>query len=157
MHTEELSYKVQYKLLNAADYGVPQTRERVVIVGIRSDIDARWIYPEPTHSQDRLLWDKYVTLDYWKRHGIQYAMTIDDKNIADRLYQRYGIFEPRGAAWNTVRDAIYFLPPAQSQNAISDHEFRDGARAYYGHTGSEIDLPAKTLKAGGHGVPAVKT
>jgi DNA (cytosine-5)-methyltransferase 1 len=31
--------------------------------------------------------------------------------------------------------------------------FRDGARAYPGHTGSYIDLPAKTLKAGGHGVP----
>jgi DNA (cytosine-5)-methyltransferase 1 len=32
-----IKYKVQYRLLNAADYGVPQTRERVVIVGIRSD------------------------------------------------------------------------------------------------------------------------
>lgn len=31
-------YNVQYRLLNAADFGVPQTRERVVIVGIRSDM-----------------------------------------------------------------------------------------------------------------------
>lgn len=63
-------YNVQYRLLNAADFGVPQTRERVVIVGIRSDIDAGWTFPAPTHSEDRLLWDQYVTNDYWKRHDI---------------------------------------------------------------------------------------
>ena len=36
---------------------------------------------------------------------------------------------------------------------IPDHIFRDGAKTYPGHTGSAIDQPAKTLKAGDHGVP----
>ena len=48
----ELGYTVKYKILNAADYGVPQTRIRVIIVGVRSDIDFDYIYPEPTHSKD---------------------------------------------------------------------------------------------------------
>ncbi len=44
---ESLGYKVQYKLLNAADYGVPQIRERVVIIG--SKLKNNFKYPEPTH------------------------------------------------------------------------------------------------------------
>ncbi len=48
---ENLGYKVKYKLLSAADYGVPQKRERVVIVGVRSDIDFEFLFPQPTHSQ----------------------------------------------------------------------------------------------------------
>lgn len=45
-------YKVVYKLLNAADYGVPQNRQRVIIVGVRKDVDAEFEYPAPTHSKD---------------------------------------------------------------------------------------------------------
>jgi len=44
---ESLGYRVQYKLLNAADYGVPQIRERVVIIG--SKLETNFQYPEPTH------------------------------------------------------------------------------------------------------------
>ena len=48
----DLGYKVQYKVLNAADYGVPQTRQRVIIIGVRNDIDFDFHYPLPTHNQD---------------------------------------------------------------------------------------------------------
>ena len=47
-----LGYVVKYKVLNAADYGVPQTRERVIIVGVRSDIQFDYIYPQPTHNKN---------------------------------------------------------------------------------------------------------
>lgn len=49
---EQLGYKVQYKILNAADYGVPQTRLRVFIIGIRKDINWNYEFPKITHSQD---------------------------------------------------------------------------------------------------------
>lgn len=49
---ENLGYVVKYKILNAADYGVAQTRLRVIIVGVRKDIDFDYVYPEPTHSKD---------------------------------------------------------------------------------------------------------
>ena len=45
-------YKVQHKKLNSAEHGVPQTRERVFIVGIRKDIEAEFVYPEPTHGPE---------------------------------------------------------------------------------------------------------
>lgn len=44
---ESLGYKVKYKLLNAADYGAPQIRERIIIIG--SKLKTEFEYPEPTH------------------------------------------------------------------------------------------------------------
>ncbi|MBO7534753.1 MAG: DNA (cytosine-5-)-methyltransferase, partial [Victivallales bacterium] len=43
----DLGYKVDIKLLHASDYGVPQLRPRVVIIGIRNDVHGNFQYPEP--------------------------------------------------------------------------------------------------------------
>jgi len=48
----QLGYRVKAQVLNAADYGVPQTRQRVIIVGVRNDIDFEYEYPLPTHQKD---------------------------------------------------------------------------------------------------------
>ena len=53
-----LGYEVQYQLLNAADYGVPQIRYRVIIVGMRDDLHQRYIYPSPTHAKDESMFLK---------------------------------------------------------------------------------------------------
>lgn len=42
-------YRIQYQLFNTADYGVPQTRYRVIIIGIRNDLNHEYIFPTPTH------------------------------------------------------------------------------------------------------------
>ena len=49
---KELGYNVQMKLLNAANYGVPQKRERVIFVGVRKDITKKFEYPIETHNKD---------------------------------------------------------------------------------------------------------
>ena len=48
---EELGYDVTWKILNAADFGVPQRRERVFIVGVRNDLHTAFEFPSPTHSK----------------------------------------------------------------------------------------------------------
>lgn len=45
-------YRVIHRLFNAADYGVPQKRERVIIVGVRADLDYAFAFPKPTHSRN---------------------------------------------------------------------------------------------------------
>lgn len=150
-------YRVLYKLVNAADFGVPQCRERVVIVGIRSDINETWSFPVATHSEERLLWEQYVTGDYWERHKVPKKQrdvpTIALQERIARLKARYGMFAPETKPWLTIRDALSGVPDPRSNHLIPDHRFRDGARVYPGHTGSAYDCPAKTIKAGGHGVP----
>lgn len=49
---EKLGYHVEYKLHNTANFGVPQTRERVIIIGIRKDIGEKIIWPKETHAED---------------------------------------------------------------------------------------------------------
>jgi len=46
----ELGYKPFFKVLNAADYGSPQKRERLFIIGIRKDIEIDFVFPKPTHG-----------------------------------------------------------------------------------------------------------
>jgi DNA (cytosine-5)-methyltransferase 1 len=91
----DLGYKVSVNPVNAADYGIPQKRERVFIVGIRNDIKNKFVFPAPTHI----------------------------------------------GKWRTIRDVLGSPPDGKP------------ARTYAGHTGSVLDSPAKTIKAGAHGVP----
>jgi len=64
--------------------------------------------------------------------------------------KRYGMWAPEQKPWRTMRDAFEGLG---EPNGHGEHSLREGAKAYPGHTGSDIDEPSKTIKAGGHGVP----
>ena len=55
---KEAGYTVTYKLVNAKNYGVPQDRERVFIVGVRNDLKVSYEFPEPTNNESN-----YVTLE----------------------------------------------------------------------------------------------
>jgi len=144
-----LGYDVSFRVLNAADYGVPQKRERVFIVGFRSDLGLDWSFPDPTHSLGALLADQGRNGDYWQRHCVPHAQR---RCVAGGAAER----DP-GLPWRTVRDALAGLPDPEFDPAAArlfhNHAYQPGARFYPGHTGSPLDLPAKTLKAGDHGVP----
>ncbi|WP_337170888.1 DNA cytosine methyltransferase [Gemmatimonas aurantiaca] len=155
---EGTSYRVVYRLLNAADYGIPQNRYRVFMVGFRSDLEKEWSFPKPTHSLDRLLWEQWVEGSYWDVHEVPQkrrpAPAMRYKARIDRLATDHRLSAPDGVRYETVRDAFVGLPdPRSKRHAFFNHEFRPGARAYPGHTGSSLDEPAKALKAGDHGVP----
>jgi DNA (cytosine-5)-methyltransferase 1 len=152
-----LSYRVTPTLVNAADYGVPQRRERVFIVGFRSDVDVEWSFPQPTHSLDALLLSQWGSGEYWDRHGISIRHRPPPPQKLNAGLHRLPIAAGSASRlpWNTVRDALIGLPDPRHQNSdlFLNHFFQEGARSYPGHTGSPLDLPAKTLKAGDHGVP----
>lgn len=68
---DELGYNVQIKLLNASDYGVPQLRPRIVIVGIRKDIQGKFSYPLPTSEKVKTVGE--TLLDLMKKNQWQNA------------------------------------------------------------------------------------
>lgn len=149
-------YMVTRQLVNAADFGVPQIRKRVFLMAVRADVADR---PIPllsgSHSEAALLHEQYTSGLYWERHGLSRpaGASRDSGPVAARL-RRLGE-DLTCMPWRTVRDAISGLPEpvdgAQSPIALN-HVGIPGARAYPGHTGSEIDWPSKTIKAGVHGV-----
>jgi DNA (cytosine-5)-methyltransferase 1 len=151
-------YNVVSELLNAANYGVPQRRERVFIVGFRSDLGVGWSFPKATHSAEELLRSKWIVGDYWDRHKVakKKRPELEGRLIARVERLRSSELSAEGTApWLTVRDAISDLPDPEKcpNNTIANHWHNPGARSYKGHTGSRLDEPAKTLKAGDHGVP----
>jgi DNA (cytosine-5)-methyltransferase 1 len=149
-----LNYRVVAQVLNAADYGVPQRRERVFFVGFREDLGIQWHFPEPTHSQAALHWDQ-LRGDYWERHRIA-RKDRPTTNSVTAIEPRLGA-RRTSLPWQTVRDALCDIPDPERnpKRAVGflNHRFQPGARSYPGHTGSPLDEPAKTLKAGVHGVP----
>jgi DNA (cytosine-5)-methyltransferase 1 len=153
--SEREEYRVVFDVINAADYGVPQRRERVVFVGFRADLGIAWSFPKPTHSLESLLWTQCRSNEYWERHQVPAA----EQSMDGRLYATGAALhaKPAKKPWRTTRDAIGDLPDPEFQTVKSksygNHRFQQGARSYPGHTGSPLDEPAKTLKAGVHGVP----
>lgn len=142
----DLRYEVVPTVVDAADYGVPQRRSRVIIVGFRSDVHANWAFPKPTHSKASLVAAKESGV-YWNRHGIARPTGLAPSALPFDTYE----LRP----WRTVRDAISDMPEplVGGVDGWLQHERRANARSYPGHTGSLLDEPSKALKAGVHGVP----
>lgn len=157
----EERYDVKMALVNAADYGVPQVRWRVVVVAFRKDLGlADWEFPEPTHSEIAL-WHDQANGDYWDRAERPPRDDIVPANLP---------LHDGKLPWRTLRDAIRGdkargiprlpEPPEAYKAEHPDflHHIRwPGAREYPGHTANDLDRPAKTVKAGVHGVPGGET
>ena len=90
---EEIGYHVQYKVLNAWDYGVAEKRERVVIIGIRNDIQVDYEYPTP-HDYKPVLRD--VLKNVPKSEGATYPQS--KKEVFDLV--------PPGGCWRDLPEDI---------------------------------------------------
>ncbi|MGV9977098.1 DNA cytosine methyltransferase [Micromonospora wenchangensis] len=161
-------YEVVTTTVNAADYGVPQVRNRIIIVAFRSDLDIdieRFTQAvRPQHSETALI-RSMLDGTYWERHP-----TVPD-HVRRRVMSRLPATPPDDDGklpWRTLRDAIQGLdgqrplPPVPwdlldrreyQLGGFTDHIGWPDARIYAGHTPNELDRPAKTVKAGVHGVP----
>jgi DNA (cytosine-5)-methyltransferase 1 len=170
-------YIVKHHPVNAADFGVPQIRQRVVIVAFRADLglnvdDWDQFAPKDTHSDEALIHSMREGGEYWARHRevSEEAKARAIANLPKLNYNNPKTKEKLALQpWRTLRDAIHgvdefegrTLPPISERAVnnkeqvgdISDHFGWPGARIYTGHTPNLLDRPAKTVKAGVHGVP----
>lgn len=62
-------YNIKHKILNANDYGVPQKRERLFIIGVRQDIEKEYTFPSPQQYKPIL---KDILLDCPESEGLKY-------------------------------------------------------------------------------------
>ncbi len=150
-----LRYKVHEHLLDTADFGMAQNRRRVFLIAIRCDVPGAgtWTAPEPTHSRDALLYDQWVSCEYWTAHGAPTPELPEDLEGRVRNLKDKG--RPEGFRWQTIRDCLSDLPEpiyGRATEGITNHQGIPGARTYPKHSGSPFDWPAKTIKAGVHGV-----
>jgi DNA (cytosine-5)-methyltransferase 1 len=107
---EDTGYKLKIKLVNFADYGVPQLRQRVLFIGVREDIDKEFNFPKPTHQ------DNYVTSeDAFKN--------IDINCINNNLMRQ---LPSTTAKLNAIPEGGNFkdLPPELSVKALMSNIYR---------------------------------
>jgi DNA (cytosine-5)-methyltransferase 1 len=138
-------YHVDIALVNAADYGVPQIRKRVFIFATRTDVLPPYTVPATTHSKEALERTKSEG-SYWERHSIRPSVQALSPSLE--------LEESTKKPWRTVRDALQGMAVAAASEAeaMHNHWSISGARTYPGHSGSVLDMPSKTIKAGVHGV-----
>ena len=85
---KELNYKVVWKILNSADYGVPQFRKRVFIVGVKNSIKNKFIFPNPTHDESNYVSCKDALSDLPSRE-FEIGNEVESYNLkAQSQYQK---------------------------------------------------------------------
>ncbi|MEV6372537.1 DNA cytosine methyltransferase [Micromonospora musae] len=162
-------YEVLTTRVNAADYGVPQIRNRIIMVAFRSDLEvdlARFKESiAPTHSEAALV-RSIQDGSYWRKHP-EVPQNVREQ-VESRLPNTIPLDDGKHP-WLTLRDALKEeidrrrpLPPIPwdkldrreyGLGGVLNHIGWPDARIYQGHTPNELDRPAKTVKAGVHGVP----
>jgi DNA (cytosine-5)-methyltransferase 1 len=63
---EKIGYNIEWKLLNAADYGVPQERKRVFFIGAKVGLGIQILFPQPTHAEKPEISLNGIKLERWR-------------------------------------------------------------------------------------------
>lgn len=118
-HLDDLDYQVTYDVLRAADFGVPQNRERIYIVGFNRsyygiDKEYKFSFPEPTHQKTRL--------------GDILEDNVDEKyTISQKLYEghirRKAEHQKKGNGFGFS----LFNADSEYTNTISARYYKDGS------------------------------
>ena len=100
-------YKVHCEMLDAKDYGLPQDRKRIFIVGVRNDLDFKFEFPRPTHGEGLL---PYVNMEKIK----------DIQSLETEVDMEY--FSSRYMSRNRIRkwDGVSFTIPAEAAQVPAD-------------------------------------
>ncbi|WOB97730.1 MULTISPECIES: DNA cytosine methyltransferase [unclassified Providencia] len=129
-YTGIYGYNVTPYLINFADYGTPQLRERVLLIGVRKDIDKNFILPEKTHTPD-----KYVSSSEALRGVEDVTFNNEHQNIQPRTIEKLKLI-PEGGNFSDI--------PKESEHYVKgmiSHVYRRLHR----------DKPSTTIIASGGG------
>ena len=74
-----LGYHVDFKILIASDYGVPQNRQRVIMIGFRKDLDIFPEFPNRTYSTPLTVWEAISDLPQIKAKEGEEGMNYHSK------------------------------------------------------------------------------
>lgn len=89
----DIGYNVVYNLVNAADYGVPQNRQRVLFVGIRKDLGKTFIFPEK-QSRDNLTLRHVLNIDPSVPNQVHWPFSPQAMEMVEYI--------PEGGSWKDV-------------------------------------------------------
>ncbi len=123
---KKMGYNVIMKLLNSANYGVPQKRERVIFIGVKKNLKKDMSFPNPTHSNDKeSLLPQWVTVknaiddlkNMDENKDIQQIYTNHSKNIVEKIKKT-----PIGSSMNPkYTEAFFRCDPNKPSNTVKEN------------------------------------
>lgn len=120
---EQKGYVCRYTLLNAAFYGVPQMRERMILIAYHRELADRVTFPEPTH---------WVDLPPGYEGTRSVALKFLDGDLADDAHSY--VSAPKASRSLppavTAEDALGDLPVLDARKLLKSGELRRGARRF---------------------------
>ncbi len=125
-----LGYKIRADLYNFAHYGAPQLRERVLIVGIRNDIDFNFEKPDPTHTAGN-----FVTAGEALEGVEKVPHNNEHQNIKDKTREMLKLIPAGGNFSSLPKDSPYYV------KGMISHVYRR----------LDKNKPSTTIIAGGGG------
>lgn len=96
---EKVGYTVSYKLLFSADFGIPQKRERVFIVGIRNDLELKYNFDEPPVKSS----EDYVPLSEILERNIPEKYYFSDRAVQGMLQSKTSKIMNKGRAQDITK------------------------------------------------------
>ena len=114
---EEAGYRLKYELVDASDFKIPQDRLRVIIVGIRKDLNAEYFFPSPLGEKKVTLRQAIGDLPNNPRPYDKEMVLPDEGKILNHDYY-IGAYDRKFMARNRVRswDELSFTIQAQAKN-----------------------------------------
>ena len=126
----EKGYVCGYTLLNAAFYGVPQTRERMFLLAYRNEIADRIVFPDPTN---------WLVLPPGYEGSRAVALKVLNGNLQDAHdYIAPPAAEPKLPPAVTAEQALGDLPPIYARQQLADGDLRRGARRFDQHLAYDL-------------------
>lgn len=123
-------YKVDVYPVNFADYGTPQLRERVLIIGVREDIDKDFELPKPTHTPEN-----YITAKEALKNVKEVRFNNEHQQIKPSTISKLRLIPPGGNFSDIPKNSPHYV------KGMISHVYRR----------LHPDQPSTTIIAGGGG------
>lgn len=91
---ENLGYHVNYKVINASDYGVPQNRERLILIAIRNDIGKIFLFPEVQKDKGKLTLRNVLNIPAGIPNQTYWPYSPQAQSMIEQI--------PQGGSWKNI-------------------------------------------------------
>lgn len=120
---KDFGYKIKYQVLKASDFGVPQNRERVFIVGVRNDISKEWTFPKPLNKRIISIKEAIDDLPELKSGQIINEYSKEPDNSYQKLMRKKSKVLTQHVAANygeKIRTVIKNIPQGEGKNYFNN-------------------------------------
>ena len=161
----ELGYNWTYSVLNAKDYGIPQNRERIFVIGIRNDIVLKknLVFPPPTKTLDKkmkdYLLDNTSSKYYLPKKGVEFV--TNEKNLTKRYTQINGnisLCQKKNQQFNWHGDFVFTKKNTNIKQTMTDLEkyflsekiekyvLSTGTKGFYSKPKTDLEIARPLLR-----------